>query len=479
MKLLAIRRNLVGRDAAVEEAAVTDFEKAFCQDTGIPASDPGSTTTHRIEAQGHSAPRRRRAPRSRGGRGGEPSLRGARECYLRRIQRVPLLDRQQVRDLAYAMRREQRAFERALHAVPGVALLLLERWDERRRAGRVSAPMSRHYRDGSGRDWSGCVDAHFERLAGLLARSPVPRARVVVVLEEAELDFRVLCDVYEELSARANESLAERRRMGVADAAGSENLSRAGRAYQSYRKLLWTFANHNLRLVAKCATRFRGTGVSTMDLIQEGNLGLLRAIEKFDPDRGFAFSTYAVWWIQQTMIRAIQNQRRTVRVPSHVCELQLRYRTASDALTRRLGREPVPDELAAELDLTLEEVDGLEATLSPIHSLHAPVQGCDSITLEDVLPDDGAPSPVDRIGRENLRSAVDDLLSTLGVRERKIIAWRFGFDGDGAPVALSEVGRRLGISRERARQIEYSALCHLRHRIGVKGLQNCLEAALA
>jgi RNA polymerase sigma factor (sigma-70 family) len=376
------------------------------------------------------------------------------------------------------MRREQRSFEHALHAVPGAALLLLERWEGRRRAGRVSAALSRHYRDGSGDDWSGLVDARFARLAALVARSPIARDRVAALLDGAELDFRLLCEVYRELRSRANESLAERRRLGLADSVGLENLSRAGRAYRRYQQLLRTFANHNLRLVVKCANRFRGVGVPIMDLIQEGNIGLLRAIEKFDPDRGFAFSTYAVWWIQQTMIRAIQNQRRVVRVPSHVCELQLRYRTASDALTRKLGREPLPDELAAELDLTLEQVDGLEATLAPIRSLHAPVQGCDSVALEDVLPDEGTADPVERIGRENLRSAVEDLLSTLGTRERKILAWRFGFNGDGVPVALSEVGRRMGISRERARQIEYSALCHLRHRIGVKGLQECLESAL-
>jgi len=469
----------VDRDAAEEEAAVTDLDQVLYKDAGIPASDPGPTTTHTIEAQGRSAPRRRRAPRSRGGRASDPNLRGARESYMRRIQKIPVLDREQARDLAHAIRREQRRFERALHEVPGVALLLLERWGERRRAGRVTAPLSRHCRDGSGRDWSGIIDAHFQRLEALVALSPVPHARVAALLNDVELDFRLLCDVYQELCSRAKADLAERRRPGVANAAGSENLSRAGRSYRNYWRLLWSFANHNLRLVAKCANRFYGSGVPIMDLIQEGNIGLLRAIEKFDPDRGFAFSTYAVWWIQQTMIRAIQNQRRTVRIPSHICELQMRYRNASDAITRKLGREPVPDELAAELDVSLEQVEELEATLAPIRSLHVPVQGCGSIPLENVLPDDKASDPIDGIGRENLRRAVGDLLSTLGTRERKIVAWRFGLDDDGTPVTLNEIGRRLGISRERVRQIEYSALCHLRHRVGVMGLQEYLKDALA
>ena len=458
------------------------FQEALYREAGIPTADLGSTTHHRPQADepaGHSAPGRRRAPRSRGGRAADAGLRGAREAYLRRIQAVPLLDREQVQDLAYAMREEQRIFERALFALSGAALLLLERWEERRRAGRVSAALSRHYRDGSGRNWSGPVDAWFRRLAALVARSPLPRARIAALLDEMELDFRLLCDVYEELRERAGRSLAERRRLGVENAEGAENLARAGRAHRSYQRLLRTFASHNLRLVAKCANRFSGSGVSVLDLIQEGNIGLLRAIEKFDPDRGFAFSTYAVWWIQQTMIRAIQNQRRTVRVPSHVCELQLRYRTASDALTRKLGREPAPVELAEALGVTLEQVDGVEATLAPIRSLHAPVQGCDSVTLEDVLAEDGIADPIERIGQENLRSAVVELMATLGARERKILALRFGFDEGGTPVALSEVGRRLGISRERARQIEYSALCHLRHRIGLKGIRECLESALA
>jgi RNA polymerase sigma factor (sigma-70 family) len=397
---------------------------------------------------------------------------------MRRIQTIPVLDRDQARDLAHAIRREQRRFERALHKVPDAALLLLERWDERRRAGLVRASLSRHCRDGSGRDWGGIIDAHFQRLAALVAHSPVPHARVVALLNEVELDFRLLCDVYQELRLRAKAGDAERRRLGVANAAGSQRLSRVGRSYRNYWRLLWTFANHNLRLVAKCANRFRGSGVPIMDLIQEGNIGLLRAIEKFDPDRGFAFSTYAVWWIQQKMIRAIQHQRRTIRIPSHICELQMRYRNTSDAITRKLGREPVSDELAAELDVSFEQVEELEATLAPIRPLHVPVPGCDSIVLENVLPDERAADPVDGIGREDLRRAVGNLLSTLDNRERQVVAWRFGFGDDGAPVTLEQIGRRLGISRERVRQIEYSALCHLRHRIGVMGLQEYLEAEL-
>jgi len=439
----------------------------------------GTATIHQDENESvdRNGQAGRRPPRSRRVPPSDAALRDARQSYMRQIQAIPLLDREEMLDLARAMRREQDAFEYALLAVPGTARLLVEHWERRRSEGRVTAALSRHYRDGSGSDWSRPIDARFLRLAALLEQQPVPQVRVTAQLRKAELSFELLCEIHGVLRARAKESIGARRTLGLASAQGKRNLKRANRARERYQQLVTRFARHNLRLVAKCAHRFRGSGVLLMDLIQEGNLGLLRAIEKFDPDRGFAFSTYAVWWIQQTMIRAIQNQRRTVRVPSHVCELQMRYRGVSEELTRRLGREPLREELAEALELSLEQVDGIEATLAPVRSIHAPVQSVDSVALEDVLPDERAEDPVERIGRERLREAVGILLSSLDTRERKILGWRFGFGEDGDTVTLSEVGRRLGISRERARQIEYSALCRLRHRVGVERLRECLQPA--
>ena len=397
---------------------------------------------------------------------------------MQTIQKIPLLGRKQSYELAYAMRREQVIFERALFSIPGTSMLLLERWEERRREGRVTAALSRHYRDGSGRNWNAPVDAAFQAIQDLVSRDPVATEELPALLDKAELSFEVLCDVFRELQRHVKPSAVHRVRFGLARAAGKRALTRADRAYTRNQEHVKTFARHNLRLVAKCAQGFRGTGVATMDLIQEGNLGLLRAIEKFDPDRGFAFSTYAVWWIQQTMIRAIQNQRRTVRVPSHVCELQLRYRGAVEDLTRRLGREPSSEELAERLKLPREQVEAVEATLAPIRSLHAPVQGFDAVALEDVLQDEHGEDPIEEISRDRLRGAVASLLSTLDSRERKVLGWRFGFGEEGTTVTLSEVGRRLGVSRERARQIEYSALCRLRHRVGVDRLRECLDMAV-
>jgi RNA polymerase sigma factor (sigma-70 family) len=464
----------------VEDTVVVDLREALLEEVFISDSVPETRSTQQEETElaARSDAARRRAPRSRRRARGESGLRDARQSYMRQIQAIPLLDREQTRTLARAMRSEQRSFERGLLAVPGTAALLVEHWEQRRREGRVTAALSRHYRDGSGSDWGRSIDARFHRITALLAQRPVPQRRVMAQLEKAELSFELLCETYIQLRKRTSESLQARRALGLASAEGKQNLARASRARDRYQRLVRRFARHNLRLVAKCAHRFRGSGVPLMDLIQEGNLGLLRAIDKYDPDRGFAFSTYAVWWIQQTMIRAIQNQRRTVRVPSHVCELQMRYKGVSEELTRRLGREPVEGELAEALGLSVEQVDGVEATLAPIRSLHSPVQGFETVALEDVLRDERATDPIDEIGHERLREAVGVLLSSLDTRERKILGWRFGFGADGATLTLSEVGRRLGISRERARQIEYSALCRLRHRVGVERLRECLEPAV-
>jgi RNA polymerase sigma factor (sigma-70 family) len=377
------------------------------------------------------------------------------------IQDVALLSREEVRNLAKEIDLERRAFERALAPIPGTALLLLARWHRRRRAGRVPGSLSRHYRDGSGRDVSAHIDTCCTRLEKLLAAKPPSRDAIVDQIDEAEISFDILVGIYRELAGAAGSSGRPCRVLGVHTVFASKRLERAGRALAGYHRAVQKVAYHNLRLVAKCAHRYRNMGVPFMDLVQEGNLGLIRAIEKFDADRGFMFSTYAVWWIQQAMIRAVQNQARTVRLPSHVCEQQVRYRRKREELLHTLGRDPSALEVGQALDLPLEQADVLEAALQPVRSIHAHVQGLDEVALEETLPDEQAVDAEAALDGALLARDVAGLVAQLPPRERKIVSWRFGLDGD-EPVTLGEVGKRLGLSRERVRQLEGGAVARLR-----------------
>jgi RNA polymerase sigma factor (sigma-70 family) len=402
---------------------------------------------------------------------------------MRSIQDIPLLSREEVADLALDMRRHQEIFQSSLFLIPGSAVLVLERWEERKHAGLVTAALSRHYRDGTGKNWNSHIDEHLGRVAELSRCGTASRVDVAQALADAELSFELLQELYSTLrgqmaTGRRRNQVAERRRLGLHTARARSSLSKAASALESYQDLVQIFAHHNLRLVVKCARRFRKMGVPLTDLIQEGNLGLIRAIEKFDPDRGFMFSTYAVWWIQQALIRAIQNQRRTVRVPSHICELQVRYRNSEEELSRRFGRDPNSEEMAEALGVSLEQVEAVESTMAPVRSIHAPVVGLEATTLEDTLEDEDTPTPVDEIDREEVRSAVTEVLRDLSPRERKILDWRFGLEsGDGDVVTLGEIGKRLGISRERVRQIECAALARLRRAPSMRRLRGSLDSA--
>lgn len=416
-----------------------------------------STPAAPVRKPSRARPRARRAKRAgHAGRDGSPD---ARQLYMGTIQDVALLSREEVKAIARRIDHERHAFERALAPIPGAALLLLERWHELRKAGRVSGSLSRSYRDGTGRDVGAHIDTCLARLEKLVTARPQNRDRIIDQLEESEISFDVWMDIHRELCEAAQTQ--SRRPLGVHTVFARKRLDRASQALAGYHAAVQKLAFHNLRLVAKCAHRYRNMGVPFLDLVQEGNLGLIRAIEKFDPDRGFMFSTYAVWWIQQAMIRAVQNQARTVRLPSHVCEQQVRYRRKQEELLRRLGREPSPPEMAEALGLPLEQADVLEAAQAPIRSIHAPVQGLDEVSFEEALPDDQAADPSECLDDEARSEAVHELLAQLSPRERKVLVWRFGLTGE-EPVTLGEIGRRLSLSRERVRQIEGAALGRLR-----------------
>ncbi|MEU9152347.1 RNA polymerase sigma factor [Streptomyces sp. NPDC048417] len=277
-----------------------------------------------------------------------------------------------------------------------------------------------------------------------------------------------------ELARRVEAGLFAEEKLGSAPDLDSELALDLDRLVVMGRMAKRRLIEANLRLVVSVAKRYVGRGLTMLDLVQEGNLGLIRAVEKFDYARGYKFSTYATWWIRQAMSRALADQARTIRVPVHVVELINRVVRVQRRMLQERGYEPTPEEVAAHLDLAPERVgEVLRLAQEPV-SLHAPVGEEDDVALGDLIEDGDAASPVESAAFLLLREHLEAVLSTLGERERKVVQLRYGL-ADGRPRTLEEIGRIFGVTRERIRQIESKTLNKLRDHAFADQLRGYLD----
>lgn len=302
-----------------------------------------------------------------------------------------------------------------------------------------------------------------------IGKVPLLSADEEIVLAQ---DMEAGNEATEELPDLEEELANAKKKKDIADleARIAEDKEKIAKGEEAKKKL----AEANLRLVVSIAKRYVGRGMLFLDLIQEGNLGLIKAVEKFDYTKGYKFSTYATWWIRQAITRAIADQARTIRIPVHMVETINKLIRVSRQLLQELGREPLPEEIAAEMDLPVERVrEILKISQEPV-SLETPIGEEEDSHLGDFIQDDNVPVPADAAAFTLLKEQLVEVLGTLTEREQKVLRLRFGLD-DGRARTLEEVGGVFGVTRERIRQIEAKALRKLRHPSRSRKLKDYLE----
>jgi RNA polymerase primary sigma factor len=296
----------------------------------------------------------------------------------------------------------------------------------------------------------------------------IGRVPLLIAAEEVELAKRI------EAGAEASEKLADCEAAGTLDRLPADEQRSLQGLADDGDQAKSALIQANLRLVVSIAKRYVGRGMQLLDLIQEGNMGLMRAVEKFDYTKGFKFSTYATWWIRQAITRSIADQARTIRIPVHMVESINRVHRMQRQMVQELERDPTVDELAERVGMTSERVREIQRiSLDPL-SLDSPVGEEDDSYLADFIKDDGAEEPLDAATRQMLQDAVRDVLDELNDREKQVVRLRFGLDDEQART-LEEVGREFGVTRERIRQIESKTLAKLRHPHRSQKLRDYLE----
>jgi len=417
------------------------------------------------------------------------------ESYFQEIGGTRTLRREEEVILAKELESATQELRDCLYAVPACARHVVRRWDELRALSHTGAKLSESVGDEETGEIAARVERAVKRLRGVLvARDQAVddgnekdlrrlETRVAKEMQAAQLSLVVLAEMRQMVRKLADdmrrarkgtrryrdlEAKAEMPRQALLDMA-----DRIESAHERMSREKNRFIEHNLKLVVAIAKDYRNLGLSFPDLIQEGNLGLIRAVEKFDHRRGFKFSTYAVWWIRQALVRAIQNHSRTIRLPSHVHDRLQRSQRVRAELTGKLGREPTAAELAPELGTDTGSLEALDLLSREAISLESSVAGTEK-RLEDFVADPTSAAPDNGLDGERMRSGVGYLIAALTAREQLILRLRYGLGGE-EEHTLEQIGQSLGLSRERVRQLEARALKKLRETIPAQNLHPILE----